>query len=124
VESVVGLGAETLLLTPLAAAFVGYTELRGQGAIGVLPARGLALLMCSGVLTAMPLWLFSFGARRVTLASVGLLGYLSPTMQLLLGVFVFHETWDSARAWGFGLIWAGLALYSADALRARYTAYR
>ena len=120
VESVVGLGAETLLLTPLGAAFLAYVELRGQGAFALLPARTLALLMCSGVITALPLWLFSFGARRVTYATVGLLGYLSPTMQLLLGVYVFHEAWDSARAWGFGLIWAGLALYSADALRVRY----
>lgn len=120
VESMVGLGAETLLLTPLGAAFLGYVELHGQGAFTLLPRGPLALLMCSGVVTAVPLWLFSFGARRVTYATVGLMGYLSPTMQLLLGLYVFREPWDGARAWGFGLIWAGLALYTADALRVRY----
>ena len=122
VESVIGLAAETLLLTPLGAAYLGYMELRGQGAIALLSPGTLGLLACSGVLTAMPLWLFSFGARRLTYATVGLMGYISPTMQLLLGVYVFREPWDSARTWGFGLIWAGLALYSADALRTRYAA--
>ena len=122
VESMVGLGAETLLLTPLGAAYLTYVELHGQGALGHVSARTLGLLMLSGVITALPLWLFSFGARRVSYATVGLMGYLSPTLQLILGVYVFHEAFGADRAWGFGLIWAGLALYSADALRTRYRA--
>jgi chloramphenicol-sensitive protein RarD len=76
-------------------------------------------LTVSGVLTAMPLWLFSFGARRVTFATVGLVSYVGPTLQLLIGVYLFHEPFDPHRAAGFVCIWCGLVLYSADALFAR-----
>jgi len=120
VEAMVGLGAETLLLTPLGAAYLAYMELHGQGAFATLPAAKLGLLMFAGVLTALPLWLFSFGARRLNYATVGLMGYLSPTLQLVLGVYVFHEAFTPERAWGFGFIWVGLALYSVDALRGRF----
>jgi chloramphenicol-sensitive protein RarD len=122
VEAMVGLGAETLLLTPLGAAYLAWVELHGQGAFAQLPARSLALLMCGGVITGLPLWLFSLGARRLRYATVGLLGYVSPTLQLLLGVYVFHERFGAERAWGFGLIWTALALYSLDTLRARTAA--
>jgi len=60
------------------------------------------------------LLLFAAGARRLPLATVGLLQYLSPTIQLALGVWVFHEPFDRVRLLGFGFIWAGLALYSVD----------
>ena len=74
-------------------------------------------LLLSGPLTALPLLFFGAAARRLPLATVGLVQYLSPTLQFVLGVWVFHEPMQPARLLGFALIWAGLALYSADALR-------
>jgi chloramphenicol-sensitive protein RarD len=76
-----------------------------------------AWLVIGGPLTALPLLLFAAGARRLPLATVGLLQYLSPTIQLALGVWVFHEPFDRTRLLGFGFIWAALLLYSLDGWR-------
>jgi chloramphenicol-sensitive protein RarD len=112
-----GLALETLLLAPVVLPALAWWSFSGRGAM----ARGdLALdawLLFGGPLTALPLILFAAGARRLPLATVGLLQYLSPTIQLALGVWVFHEPFDRARLLGFGFIWAGLALYSADGWR-------
>jgi chloramphenicol-sensitive protein RarD len=76
-------------------------------------------LLISGPLTALPLLLFAAGARRIPLATVGMLQYMSPSLQLLLGVFVFHEAFNMQRLLGFVLIWSALLLVSADALGLR-----
>lgn len=106
-----GLTLETLLIAPLVVPALAWWTLRGSGAM----ARGdLALdgwLLLSGPLTALPLLLFAAGARRLPLATVGLLQYLSPTISLGLGIWFFGEPFGRARAIGFGLIWAALALY-------------
>lgn len=112
-----GLAAETMLLAPLMLPALLWWTLRGDGAM----ARGdLALdawLVIGGPLTALPLLLFAAGARRLPLTTVGLLQYLSPTIQLALGVWVFHEPFDRARLVGFAFIWAALLLYTLDGLR-------
>ena len=72
--------------------------------------------MLSGPLSALPLLFFAMGARRLPLATVGLVQYLSPTIQLLLGVWVFPAPFSSSRLVGFGFIWAALALVSAEAI--------
>jgi len=112
-----GLTLETLLLAPLVLPALAWITLAQGGAM----ARGdWALdgwLLLSGPLTALPLLFFGAAARRLPLATVGLVQYLSPTLQFVLGVWVFHEPLLPARLLGFVLIWAGLALYSADALR-------
>ncbi len=79
--------------------------------------------MVGGPLTAIPLVLFAFGARRIPYSTVGLLQYIGPTIQLMLAVFVFGEPFRGPRVAGFVLIWTALALYAADGLwRARKTA--
>jgi chloramphenicol-sensitive protein RarD len=112
-----GLTLETLLLAPLVLPALAWITLTQGGAM----ARGdRALdgwLLLSGPLTALPLLFFGAAARRLPLATVGLVQYLSPTLQFALGVWVFHEPMQPARLLGFALIWTGLALYSADALR-------
>ena len=112
-----GLALETMLLAPLVLPALLWWTLGGSGAM----ARGdLALdawLVIGGPLTALPLLLFAAGARRLPLATIGLLQYLSPTIQLALGVWVFHEPFDRARLAGFALIWAALLLYSLDGWR-------
>jgi len=89
---------------------------------GLFPAEALATnawLIALGPLTAVPLLLFAAGARRLPLATLGLIQYLSPTLQFLIGIWVFHEPFSALRMVGFGLIWAALVLYSIDGWRSR-----
>jgi chloramphenicol-sensitive protein RarD len=116
VESLVGLAAETLIVTPLGAAYIVFAELRGEGAFSGASASQLGLLSLCGAATAVPLWLFSYGARRCSLATVGLISYLSPTLAMLVGLYWFHEHFDPLKLVGFACIWCGLILYSVDAV--------
>jgi chloramphenicol-sensitive protein RarD len=116
VEAVPGLATETLLLSPIAATFLIWVELHGTGALGHSSAGVNALLLGSGLVTAMPLALFAYGARLIPLSTIGLVQYIGPTLQFLIGVLVFHEPFPRARAIGFVLIWAALAIYAADSL--------
>ncbi len=114
-----GLALETLLLAPLALpVLLWWTATRG-GALAQGDPSTLAWLLLSGPLTAVPLLLFAAGARRLPLATVGMVQYLSPSIQLMLGVWVFGEPFDSQRLLGFVLIWTALAMVSIDALRHR-----
>jgi chloramphenicol-sensitive protein RarD len=120
VDSLVGFASETLLLLPLAVGYLIWAELNGIGALGHTGAYVKALLAFGGPLTAIPLVMFGFGTLRIPYSTVGLIQYMSPTIQLLLGVFLFHEPFDAARVMGFTLIWLALALYATDGLwRAR-----
>jgi len=112
-----GLTLENLLLAPLVVPALWWWTVTRDGVLlqGATPLLGWLLL--AGPLTAAPLLLFAAGARRLPLATLGLVQYISPTLQLLLGVWIFHEPFGGARLVGFALIWAGLALVSAHALR-------
>jgi chloramphenicol-sensitive protein RarD len=77
------------------------------------------LLMAAGPITAIPLLLFASGARQIPLSVLGLLQYLSPTLQFLLGVWLFHEPFTPDRLVGFALIWAALALFAFEGLLRR-----
>jgi chloramphenicol-sensitive protein RarD len=112
-----GLTLETLLLVPLAAAVLGWWTWRGSGGLAQHDGATLAWLVGVGPLTAVPLVLFAAGARRIPLATLGLLQYVSPTLQLLLGVWLFHEPLAGTRLAGFALIWVALALYSLEGWR-------
>lgn len=117
-SALTGLAAETLLILPLGALYLGWAETHDAGALARAGSwQVLGLLALSGIVTAVPLWLFAFGARRVPLTTVGLAQYLGPTLQLVLGIFVFHEPFDAARVLGFGIIWVGLLVYVADGFR-------
>lgn len=109
-----GLAMETLLLGPLAALALLWLALQGQSAF-VQGSPGLqALVVAAGPITAIPLLLFAAGARRIPLSLLGILQYIGPTLQLLVGVWLFHEPFEPARRIGFIAIWAALALYSAE----------
>lgn len=114
VEAVPGLATETLLITPFAIAFLLWCEQQGTGALGHSGAAIDALLLVSGVVTALPLALFAYGARRIPLSTVGLVQYIGPTLQFLLGVFLYQEPFPRSRAIGFVMIWTALAIYAAD----------
>jgi chloramphenicol-sensitive protein RarD len=109
-----GLTVETLQLFPFAVAALVWWHLDGTGALGRVDVRTQAYVLSAGVVTAIPLVLFAYGARRMRLTALGLLQYIAPSVQFLIGLFVYHETFDSARWQAFGLIWLGLVVYSAD----------
>jgi chloramphenicol-sensitive protein RarD len=116
VDAVVGLAVETLMLTPLAVGYLAYLALEGRSAFGT--STGLsALLALSGPVTAIPLALFAFAARRIPFSTLGLIQYVGPTLQFATGVFVFREPFHASRMLGFGLIWTALALYVSDNVR-------
>ena len=116
---IAGLTVETLLLFPLAVGLLVWWHHAGVGALGRVDARTHVFMLTAGVVTAVPLLLFAFGAQRIRLTTLGLLQYLAPTVQFLIGLFVYHETFDAARLQAFALIWCGLGLYSADSLWAQ-----
>lgn len=114
-----GLTLETLLLAPFAVAFLAWQHYQGAGALGRVDVALHALVLASGVITAVPLVLFAYGARRIRLSTLGLLQYVAPTVQFALGIWLYHEPFSRGRAMGFALIWIGLALYTADNLIAQ-----
>jgi chloramphenicol-sensitive protein RarD len=111
-----GLSLETMLLFPFAAAYLLWLAQAGQNGFLAAPPLPQALLALSGPVTAIPLLMFAAAARRLPLSLLGLMQYLVPTMQLLLGVWLYHEPFGPARLLGFALIWGGLALYSAEGM--------
>ena len=111
-----GLTLETLLLAPFAIGLLAWWAWHGQGALVHGNATTLGWLLLAGPLTAIPLLLFAAGARRIPLATLGILQYISPSLQMLLGVWWYGEAFDPTRAVGFYLIWLALLVYSLDSL--------
>ncbi|WKB54060.1 EamA family transporter RarD [Eleftheria terrae] len=109
-----GLALETLLLFPIALAVLLWQTAQGSNAFATAPAATQGLLMLAGPITAVPLLLFAAGARRITLATLGLLQYIGPTLQLLLGLWLYHEPFAPATALGYGAIWGALLVYSLE----------
>ncbi len=124
VEAAPGLLVETLVALVPALVVLGVLQATGRGTAGTEGAGHLLLLMASGVATAVPLLLFAAAARRIPLSTVGLLQYVTPLMQLALGVFVFHEPMPPARLAGFAIVWAALAVFTVDSLRSARAAGR
>jgi chloramphenicol-sensitive protein RarD len=117
VDALPGLTTETLLLTPLAAGYLAWGEWGGSGALTTAGPTIAALLIGSGPLTAIPLFLFAYGARALPYSTVGILQYITPSLQLVLGVALYHESFGAAQAAGFALLWVALVIYAADELR-------
>ena len=121
VDSVPGLAIESLYLFLPAVAALAWVEMQGNGGfVGSWGWKIDALLVFGGVLTAVPLIGFSYAVRRVPYSVIGFMQYIAPTLQLLIGVLVFGEVFDRARAIGFGFIWVGLLIFATDGVwRAR-----
>jgi chloramphenicol-sensitive protein RarD len=115
-SSLEGLTLETLLLFVPALLYLLSLAFTGRGAFGHTDLATMLLLAGGGIATALPLLLFAAGARRVTLTLMGILQYIAPTMQFLIGVFVYHEALSRDRLIGFCLIWLALAIYSLEGL--------
>jgi len=116
VEAMVGLTVETLLLAPFALGYLLYLGSQQQGSFGVGSLRLDLLLPLSGAVTAIPLLLFVGAARRLQLATIGFLQYITPSLHFVLAVVLYREPFSAGHLISFLFIWAGLAIYSADAL--------
>ncbi|MCW0402709.1 Protein RarD [Xanthomonas sacchari] len=117
VDAVAGLGVESLYLFLPALGFVLWGEAgHGGGFAGAWGWRNDLLLAFGGVVTAVPLIGFAYGVRRIPLSLVGLLQYIAPSLQLLLGVWFFREPFDAGKAIGFAAIWIGLLLFAGESL--------
>ena len=121
-NSAEGLFLETALLSLPALAFLLLVQARGETAFGYSGTTTTLLLMGTGIVTSVPLLLFAAGARRITMTTLGLLQYIAPTMQFLIGVLVYNEAFGPDRVVGFSLIWLALILYTAESLWQRRTA--
>lgn len=113
---VVSVTAEALLLLPFAAVVLWIYNADGQGAFAASWFDSL-MLIASGPMTATPLVLFTYASRRVSLASVGLISYLNPSLQFFVAVLILSEPFGLWHAIAFALIWTSLALYSAASWR-------
>ncbi|QTE31613.1 EamA family transporter RarD [Pengzhenrongella sicca] len=117
VTAVAGLAVETTLLFPLALGYLLWLGATGAGTFGAHGTWHLVALVSTGVVTATPLLMFSSAARRLPLSVVGMLQYIAPTMQFLLGILVFGEHMPVARWWGFALVWVALVILTVDGVR-------
>jgi chloramphenicol-sensitive protein RarD len=111
---IAGLTIETFVLFPFAAAALLWWHHTGEGALGRVDARTHAFILCAGIVTAVPLLLFASGAQRLRLTTLGLFQYVSPTVQFLLGYFLYREPFSQSQFAAYAMIWCGLILYSAD----------
>nr|MCW2728927.1 rarD [Aeromicrobium sp.] len=111
-----GLGMETAILFPVALSFLVVLQLRGELAFGHEGPANLTLLIGTGVVTAIPLLLFGAAATRLSLTTIGLLQYLGPIIQFIVGLTIFDEDMTSARWAGFVLVWVALVIFTLDAI--------
>jgi chloramphenicol-sensitive protein RarD len=109
-----GLSLEMIILFLPALVYLLHLERAGSASFGHAGAAATVLLAFTGVVTALPLFLFAYGARRITLTTIGILQYIAPTMQFLLGTLVYGEPFSSTRLIGFGTVWIALLIYSLE----------
>jgi chloramphenicol-sensitive protein RarD len=117
VGAIESLTFETVLLAPLALAFLLWLAATGEGNFGTHGAGHALLLSTTGLVTAVPLICFGAAAIRIPMTTIGLLQYLAPTIQFVLGLLVFDEEMTAVKWVGFALVWLALAIFTVEALR-------
>ncbi|MEI8047602.1 MAG: EamA family transporter RarD [Bacteroidota bacterium] len=117
-QSMPGLMVETLLLAPVALWYLWHMNTLGTASFGHESLLADILLVTGGPVTALPLFWFGIAATRIPLSTLGFIQYLSPTIQLLIGIFVFSEPFSAAYLISFGLVWTGLGIYTYSIIRA------
>ncbi|PEP48681.1 MULTISPECIES: EamA family transporter RarD [Bacillus] len=111
-DVMIGLTMETMIVTPLAFIYLVMIGEHGFGSFGSISFTSTLILMGAGIVTALPLFYFAKGAQLIPLYMIGFLQYISPTINLILGVFVFHEHFTSAHMTAFFFIWVALLIFS------------
>ncbi|MBW7652068.1 EamA family transporter RarD [Anoxybacillus sp. ST4] len=117
IDATIGLTVETMLVTPFALIFIIHSF--GQLHVASFSFATMLLLVGAGPATALPLLYFAKGAQHISLTLLGFLQYISPTLSLLLGVFLFHEPFTNAHVYAFSCIWTALLLFSLSSTRER-----
>jgi len=110
---------ETALVSPAAVAFIVFSEMNGMGATGVLEGAQWLLLPLAGIVTAIPLLVYSAGVQKIPFYLTGMIMYLNPTIQFFLGVFVYKEPIDMNRIISFIFIWVGIIIMTAGNMKKR-----
>lgn len=113
VAPMAGLGAETLILTPMALLYLLWLGIHGGVVFGT-DGFTTAMMIASGVVTTVPLVLFAVAAQRLPMATLGLMQYIAPSLQFLCGVLLYGERLSQGQMISFGLIWMGLILFALD----------
>lgn len=111
-SSIVGLTLETAMLTPFAAVYIVSRHVSGLGAFKTESTFVILLLLGAGIVTAVPLLFFASGAKRLPMSLIGFTQYISPTISLIIGIFVYHEGFTATDVIAFCFIWAALAIYT------------
>ncbi|WP_224273261.1 EamA family transporter RarD [Nocardioides lacusdianchii] len=119
VGAVESITLETLVLAPIAMAYVAWLVATSESNFGSHGLGHALLFTTTGIITAIPLMLFGAAAIRVSMVSLGLLQYLAPTIQFALGILVFEEAMPASRWIGFGLVWVALVMFTVEALNHR-----
>jgi chloramphenicol-sensitive protein RarD len=119
VEAVESMTFETLVLVPIALGYLIWLWTQGDASFGTHGLGHALLLVSTGLVTAVPLICFGAAAIRVSMTTIGLLQYLAPTIQFILGLLVFHEEMTPVKWFGFTLVWLALVIFTGDVLRAR-----
>ncbi len=119
VPAIESLTIETLILSPIALSYLVWLEITHVGTFGHHGLSHTLWLTSSGIVTAVPLMLFSAAAIRIPLSTMGMLQYLGPTLQYLIGIFMFHEHMPQSRFIGFAITWVAIAILTTDALKNR-----
>jgi chloramphenicol-sensitive protein RarD len=109
--SLYGLTLETALVFPIALVYLAFVQSSGTGAFLYHGALTDILLIGTGAVTSIPLLMFASAARQIPLSMIGVLQYIAPTLQFLIGVFLYHEPFDQSRLVGFGLVWLALVIF-------------
>lgn len=115
-DAIGGLTMETLILTPVAIIALVIVQAVSGLTIGTLSTLHTVVMLSVGVLTAIPLILFAAAARRLPLVYLGLVQYLAPILQLIIGVWILREAMPLERWLGFGIVWVALAILTIDLL--------
>jgi chloramphenicol-sensitive protein RarD len=111
-SSLTGLAAETMIVAPLALGFLIFQISTQAVAYVDISLWMVAMIILTGVVTSVPLLLFAQGAKRVSLSTLGFVQYLSPSLSLLIGIFIYKEKFTHIDLISFGCIWVALAIFS------------
>jgi len=119
--SLYGLTLETGIVFPVALVYIIFVEFTGMGAFLHDGSTVDWFLIGAGVATTIPLLLFASAAKQIPLTIVGLLQYIAPTIQLLIGIFIYKESFDNSHLIGFGIVWVALAIFAIESYFANRT---
>lgn len=110
-EPLSGLTLETLIMSPFALAYLYFCYTQNNLVFSELNTLQTTVLLCSGIATTLPLLWFAMGARQISMSLLGMLQYISPTLQFLCGVLIFNETLSIERSIGYLLVWIGVVIF-------------